>query len=92
MGGGGAESPIDVTFRFKIDGANLTGTVSSSRGEFEIQDGKIADESMTFTLEVPGARILFDGRMIEEGIDFIGEFEGRGRSDHFVAERASEGK
>ncbi len=89
MGGGGAESPIDVTFNFKVDGANLTGTVSSSRGEFEIQDGKIADESMTFTLEVPGARILFDGRMIEEGIDFIGEFEGRGRSDHFVAERAS---
>lgn len=90
MGGGGAESPVDTTFTFEVDGSKLTGTVSSSRGTFEIQNGKLAADSLTFTLEVPDARILFDGRMTEEGIDFIAEFEGRGRSDNFIAKRARE--
>lgn len=90
MGGGGAESPVDTTFTVQVDSAKLTGTVSSSRGTFDIQDGKVAGDSLTFTLEVPDARILFDGRMTEEGIDFIAEIKGRGRSDQFIAKRARE--
>jgi hypothetical protein len=87
MGGGGAESPVETIFTFKTSGDKLTGTVSSERGVFEIEDGKIDGESITFTLVVPGAKILYDGEIREEGIDFLAEFEGRGRTDHFIAKR-----
>jgi len=87
MGGGGAESPVEATFTFKVSGDELTGTVSSERGEFQIQDGKIDGDSIKFTLAVPGAKILYDGEIQEEGIDFLAEFEGRGRTDHFIAKR-----
>ena len=89
MGGGGAESPVDTTFTFRVNGAKVSGTVSSSRGVFEIKDATIEDNTLKFTLDVPGARIIYDGLITDEGIDFLAEFEGRGRTDQFVAKRPS---
>ena len=87
MAAGGGDSPVEATFTFKAAGDKLTGAVSSSRGEYEIQDGKVDGDSITFSLVVPGAKILYDGKIGEEGIDFLASFEGRGRTDHFVAKR-----
>ena len=78
MGAGGSESPVETTFTFQVTGDKLTGTVSSSHGEFEIQDGKVDGDSITFSLVVPGAKILYDGEVVEEGVDFLASFEGRG--------------
>ena len=41
-----------ITFDFHVDGAKLTGTVTSPRGESEISDGKIDGDSITFTQTV----------------------------------------
>ena len=87
MGGGGSEQPVEVTFDFKVDGSSVEGSVSSERGEFPIQDGKLEGDSLTFTLEIPGGRILYDGLVKPEGIDFLADFEGRGRTDQFLAKR-----
>ncbi len=38
----------NVTFDFHVDGAAVTGKVTSPRGESDIQDGKIDDDSLTF--------------------------------------------
>lgn len=87
MGGGGSEQPVETTFTFQVDGGSVTGTVSSERGEFEIQDGKLEGDTLTFIVDLGGARILYDGLIEEQGINFLAEFEGRGRTDQFIVTR-----
>ncbi len=38
------------TFDFKVDGANLTGTVSNPRGESPIIDGKVNGDEVSFAV------------------------------------------
>jgi hypothetical protein len=90
MGPSGAESPLPTTFTFTVEGGKLTGTVQSPRGTFEILDGKIDGDSMKFSILVTGGakiKILYDGKVTADGIDFISHYEGSDRSDHFVAKR-----
>ena len=43
---------LPVTFNFKADGAKLTGTTLGLDGmEVQIKDGKIADKTISFTVE-----------------------------------------
>ena len=90
MGPSGAESPLPTTFTFKVEGGKLTGTVQSPRGTFEILDGKIEGDAMKFSILVTGGakiKILYDGKVTADGIDFISHYEGSDRSDHFLAKR-----
>jgi hypothetical protein len=91
MAHGGAEQAIPTKFTFKVEGEKLTGTVESPRGKYEIQDGKINGDAVTFNIVVtPGNfKMMYDGRITDEGIDFIAKIEGGERSDHFVAERST---
>ena len=90
MGPSGAESPLPTTFTFKVEGGKLTGTVQSPRGTFEIVDGKIEGDSMKFSILVTAGnkiKILYDGKVTADGIDFISHVEGSDRSDQFLAKR-----
>lgn len=88
LGAGGGELPEPTTFIFKVEDGKLTGTVSTPRGDFEIRDGKVEENSVLFHIVMGGnTKILYDGRIEEDGIDFIAKFEGRDRSNHFVARR-----
>lgn len=42
----------EVTFNFHQDGAKLTGTVTTRRGDSEIQDGKVDGDNLSFTQKV----------------------------------------
>ena len=42
--------PTEMTFNFKVDGANLTGTMTSARGEAEISEGKINGDEISFVI------------------------------------------
>jgi hypothetical protein len=42
-------NPQEVTFNLKADGSNLTGTMSSRRGDVEIKDGKVDGDKVSFT-------------------------------------------
>lgn len=92
MAHGGATQATPTTFTFKVEGDKLTGTVKGPEGEYEIKDGKIDGRTVTFNITVtPGnAKMMYDGRIDDDGIDFITKFEGGERSDQFLAERASE--
>jgi hypothetical protein len=92
MAHGGAEQAIPTTFTFKVEGDKLSGSVESPRGKYEIQDDKVDGDAVTFSIVVtPGNfKMMYDGRAIDEGIDFIAKFEGGERSDHFLAERAAQ--
>ena len=91
MGPSGSEQAIPTAFTFKVDGAKLTGTVENQRGSYEILDGKVDGDSVTFGIQLTGggAKLNYDGRITAEGIDFIAKIDGTDRSDHFLATRPS---
>lgn len=85
----GSEAPVPTTFTFIVDGEKLMGTVSSPRGEYEILAGRVDGDLLTFNILVSvddsRLKLLYDGKITEEGLDFISKFENGDRSDHFVA-------
>jgi hypothetical protein len=90
MGPSGADMPLPTTFAFKVGGGKLTGTVTSPRGTFEIIEGKIEGDSIHFSILVTAGgkfTIVYDGKITEEGIDFISHVEGSDRSDQILAKR-----
>jgi hypothetical protein len=42
----------EMTFTFKAEGERLTGTMSGSRGDSEITDGKISGDQISFTVKI----------------------------------------
>jgi hypothetical protein len=59
----------DITFDFHVDGAALTGKVTSPRGESDITDGKIDGANVSFTQDVN-----FNGN--EMKINYTGKVDG----------------
>lgn len=47
---GGPMGPSEMTFNFKADGTTLTGTMTTSRGESEISEGKINGDEISFVV------------------------------------------
>jgi len=59
----------EITFDFHVDGAALTGKVTTPRGESDIQDGKIDGDNLSFTQVVN-----FNGN--EMKISYTGKVDG----------------
>ena len=59
----------NLTFDFKVDGATLTGKVTTQRGESDITDGKIDGDNVSFTQVVN-----FNGN--EMKINYSGKVDG----------------
>ncbi|SRR5581483_9973380 len=93
----------EMTFNFKADGDQLTGTVTSRRGETEISDGKVSGDEISFAqvMEFNGnqVKILYKGKVSGDEIKFTREFQGGpqggprggrgGRSQEFTAKRSA---
>jgi hypothetical protein len=80
----------EMTFNFKADGDKLTGSVSTPRGEMQIQDGKVDGDNISFsqTFERGGnsMKIMYKGKVSGDTIEFtrgMGEREAK-----FTAKRA----
>ncbi len=58
-----------ITFDFHVDGAALTGKVTSPRGESDIEDGKVDGDNVSFTQVVN-----FNGN--EMKINYTGKVDG----------------
>lgn len=52
---------LQLTFNFKQDGAQLTGTVTGPGGDIEISDGKVDGDKISFTVSFNGTTIQHDG-------------------------------
>jgi hypothetical protein len=78
----------EVTFTFKADGQNLTGTMSTQRGEREISDGKIVGDDVSFTMSFGENKMLYKGKLSGNEIKFTVEREGRPARE-FTAKRAA---
>jgi hypothetical protein len=77
---GQAES--DITFVFKVDGGNLTGTLNNSAqpGDVEIKEGKVNGDELSFSLtrNIGGAdmKVLWKGTMAGDEIKFTRSLQG----------------
>lgn len=80
----GNEFPIAYTF--KTNGATLTGTVTSSLGSFDIADGVVKGDSLSFTANINTMKIKNKGRYYANG-DSISLHVGT-RSTHTTLKRA----
>jgi hypothetical protein len=62
--------PLEQTFTFKVDGANLTGGVSSQFGENPISEGKVDGDNISFIVvfkfEANEFRIAHKGKLTGE--------------------------
>ncbi len=86
----------EVTFKFKVDGDKLTGTMSGMMGgqDVEIQEGKVAGDTITFKVkrEFQGNAMvmLYEGKMAGDEIKFKQTREGSDRPPReFTAKRAT---
>jgi hypothetical protein len=82
------DEAVDTTFTFKVEGAKLTGTMSSAQGEQPIANGKVEGDTISFTADGNGATVTFKGAVSGSEIKFTRTREG-GTAREFVAKRAN---
>jgi hypothetical protein len=82
----------EVTFTFKADGNNLTGTMSGRNGDVPIADGKIAGDDVSFTVTQDfggnSVKQSFTGKVAGSEIKFK-RSGGQGEPIEFVAKHAN---
>ncbi len=81
----------ETTFTFKVDGATLTGTVTTPRGETAISDGKIDGDNISFLLirkfQDKEMKMTYKGAVAGNEIKFTVVREGSDRTQEFVAKK-----
>jgi hypothetical protein len=79
-----------ITFDFHVDGAKLTGTITSPRGDSEITEGKIDGDNISFTqvMNFNGneMKIVYTGKADGETIKFTRQVADRPAAE-FTATR-----
>lgn len=84
----------EITFNLKADGNNLTGTMTTARGDAPISEGKINGDEIsfvvTFKMRDNEFKILHKGKVSGDTITFTREVEGRGQmGGEFTAKKVS---
>ena len=72
----GEEFP--VTCEFKVDGAKLTGTMTSQMGKFDLINGMVKGDSLWFTADLKNMQIKNHGRYYAKGDSIALYFGTRG--------------
>jgi len=76
----GRQGTTENTFDFKVNGSELTGTMSTSRGESEISEGKVEGDEISFAIVRSFGenemKILYKGKVSGDEITFTREFQG----------------
>jgi len=82
-----------VTFEFKAEGNQLTGSVTAPRGKADISEGKIDGDDISFVqvMQFDGnqVRLLYKGKVAGDEIKFTRQREGAERSQEFTAKRGN---
>jgi hypothetical protein len=81
------------TFDLKASGSDLTGTITTARGEMPISDGKVDGDNISFSIVMNMGgnemKMVYKGKVEGDQIKFTREREGGGgRKQEFVAKRA----
>jgi hypothetical protein len=92
------ESPrgtMNLTFNFHVDGAKLTGTITTMRGDTDIQNGKVDGDNISFDQDVNfngnDFKIAYTGKADgPDSIKFSRQFGDR-PAQEFTAKRGDAG-
>ena len=92
---GTAEGPngkIERTFVFKVDGNRLTGeTTSEMMGKSTIEDGKIENDSLTFSINInfqgQQMKLKYQGKVAEKQMKLHVETDDGSFATDYIAER-----
>ena len=77
----------ETTLMFKMEGDKLTGTMSGGQGgDAVIADGKVAGNTVTFSVESPRGKRTYSGAIAGDEIKF--KREGGQAPQEFTAKRA----
>lgn len=68
---------LPLTYTFQVDGENLTGVVSSERGDLPISEGKITGSDFTFSLDIGGNLMPQTGKFYGDSTVITSEFNGQ---------------
>ncbi len=84
----------ETTFNLKVDGDNLTGTVTNPRGEQPISDGKVSGDDISFSVKLNFGgneiKMNYKGKVSGSEIKFTRTVEGRDAPpQEFTAKRAT---
>lgn len=82
----GQNGPMEVLYDFKVDGSKLTGTVTSTRGEMQISEGKVEGDEISFVLATDQFRAVTKGTVSGDAIKF--KVEAGDRTFEMTAKRA----
>lgn len=83
----------ETTFNLNQEGAKLTGTMSGRQGDVPISDGKVAGDSLSFTVNMNMGgnqiKLLYKGTISGAEIKFTRQREGGDQPpQEFIAKRA----
>lgn len=89
----GRNGPQTVTFTFKAEGSQLTGTVTTPRGDNPISEGKVDGDKISFTqtmqFQQQEVKLLYKGTVSGDEIKMTREREGGdGRAQEMTLKRA----
>ena len=65
-----------LTYVFKADGNNLTGTLTSPQGDIPLTDGKISGNDFSFKMDFNGTSIVNTGKYYGDSIGVDAEING----------------
>ena len=57
---------FEFNYTFKVDGAKLAGTLKSQFGEFQLENGKIDGNKISYSISANGTTIESTGEIINE--------------------------
>jgi hypothetical protein len=90
-GRGGDTTP--TTFTFKVDGGNLTGSMTGAQGDLKLQEGKVSGNDISFstTFDAGGnsIKIIYKGTLSGDQLKMTRQREGGGgQAREFTLKRA----
>ena len=81
-----------ITFKLKVDGGKLTGTMGGDQFEQPIQNGEIRGDDISFTVHLDfgnGIDLKYTGKVASDKIDFTVQRGGSDTAQEFVAKKKS---
>lgn len=71
------DNEFPLTYVFKVDGQNLTGSIVSDQGEIPITEGKVNGTDFSFKIDVNGMTIANTGKYYGDSTIVESEFNGQ---------------
>ena len=81
--------PIELTYELKVEGETLTGTVTSAMGSLPISNGKIAGDTLTYDVDLEGAKIIHEAKVNAAGDEIAVKATGDWGVSEYVVKKAA---